>query len=69
MPAKKRRKVDEDVVLVPRDPKRVRRDASPSRGVVAPAVDVERDFDFAGVGEIGKLFSAMWDEGNGMSLD
>ncbi|KAK4546368.1 hypothetical protein LTR36_002045 [Oleoguttula mirabilis] len=52
---KKRKKVDEDVVMVPRDPKRTKRDASPTRGVLGTTVDVERDFDFADVGEIGNI--------------
>ncbi|KAK5136925.1 hypothetical protein LTR08_001432 [Meristemomyces frigidus] len=54
-PAKKRKKVDEDVVLVRRDPKRVKRDVSPAGRVVGGAVDVEREFDFRDVGEIGNI--------------
>lgn len=51
---KKRKKVDEDVVMVCRDPKKSKRDASPSRTAPTAAVDVERDFDFSDVGKIGK---------------
>lgn len=52
-PAKKRKKVDEDVVPVPRDPKRARREASPPRSAQNPYVDVASDFAFSEIGEIG----------------
>ncbi|KAK3069014.1 hypothetical protein LTR53_012989 [Teratosphaeriaceae sp. CCFEE 6253] len=46
---KKRKKAaDEDVIMAPRSPKRAKRDASPD-------LDVERDFDFSEVGEIGNI--------------
>lgn len=51
--AKKRKKAgDEDIIPVPRDPKRAKREASPVRR--AGDVDVGRDFDFLEVGEIGE---------------
>lgn len=52
-PSKKRKKVDEDVVPVPRDPKRARREASPPRSAQNPYVDVASDFAFSDMGEIG----------------
>lgn len=42
------------MVMVPRDPKKARRDASPTRAVPGTAIDVERAFDFSDAGEIGK---------------
>lgn len=53
-PTKKRKKVDEDVVPVPRDPKRARREASPPRNAQNPYVDVASDCAFSEIGEIGK---------------
>lgn len=56
---KKRKKaLDEDVVPVPRSPKKAKRDASPARRGRAPDVDVERDFDFSDVGEIGECIAS-----------
>lgn len=56
-PVKKRKKaVDEDVVLVPRSPKRSKRDVSPSRSGVVP-IEAINDFDFSTVGEIGAFSS------------
>ncbi|KAI7262899.1 sure-like protein [Hortaea werneckii] len=52
---KKRKKVDEDVVPVPRDPKRARREASPPRSAQNPYVDVASDFAFSEIGEIGDV--------------
>ncbi|KAK5113753.1 hypothetical protein LTR85_010770 [Meristemomyces frigidus] len=54
-PTKKRKKVDENVVMVPRDPKKARRDASPRRALPDTNVDIERAFDFSDVGEIGNI--------------
>ena len=51
-PAKKRKKADEDVIPVPRSPKKAKKDISPAkRG--APSSDASDDFDFANLGEIG----------------
>ncbi|KAK4910303.1 hypothetical protein LTR49_020984 [Elasticomyces elasticus] len=50
---KKRKKADEDVILVPRSPKRAKRDVSPGRKGGRDDVDVEKEFDFAEVGDIG----------------
>ena len=50
---KKRKKIDEDVVPVPREPKRARREASPPRCTQNPYVDVEDDSSFNEIGEIG----------------
>ncbi|RMY03222.1 hypothetical protein D0867_10766 [Hortaea werneckii] len=52
---KKRKKIDEDVVPVPREPKRARREASPPRSTQTPYVDVENDFNFSDTGEIGNV--------------
>ncbi|KAI7164624.1 sure-like protein [Hortaea werneckii] len=52
---KKRKKIDEDVVPVPREPKRARREASPPRCTQNPYVDVENDSSFNEIGEIGKI--------------
>ncbi|KAF2773082.1 hypothetical protein EJ03DRAFT_348133 [Teratosphaeria nubilosa] len=52
--AKKRKKaVDEDVIPVPRDPKKAKRDASPVRR--PGEVEIEKDFEFADVGEVGNI--------------
>ncbi|GAB7365468.1 hypothetical protein MBLNU230_g6541t1 [Neophaeotheca triangularis] len=55
--SKKRKKVDEDVVPVPRSPKKAKRDVSPARRVpnVQSAGDFERDFEFAASGKDGEL--------------
>ncbi|KAK4888876.1 hypothetical protein LTR27_012275 [Elasticomyces elasticus] len=50
---KKRKKADEDVIPVPRSPKRAKRDVSPGRKGGRDDVDVEKEFDFAEVGDIG----------------
>ncbi|KAI7544688.1 sure-like protein [Hortaea werneckii] len=50
---KKRKKIDEDVVPVPREPKRARREASPPRSTQNPYVDPESDFSFSEIGETG----------------
>ena len=51
-PAKKRKKADEDVIPVPRSPKKAKRDVSPAkRG--ATSSEASDDFDFASLGEIG----------------
>ena len=53
-PQKKRKKPDEDVILVPRSPKRLKQNASAAR--VSISVDgLTADFDFAEVGEVGKF--------------
>ncbi|RMY44038.1 hypothetical protein D0865_10827 [Hortaea werneckii] len=52
---KKRKKIDEDVVPVPREPKRARREASPPRCTQNPYVDVEDDSSFNEIGEIGNV--------------
>ncbi|KAI7254091.1 NAD(P)-binding protein [Hortaea werneckii] len=54
-PSKKRKKVDEDVVPVPRDPKRARREASPPRSAQNPYVDLASDFAFSEIGETGDV--------------
>jgi hypothetical protein len=46
--------VDEDVIPVPRSPKKAKRDGSPV-GRRPGEVEIEREFDFADVGEIGML--------------
>ncbi|KAH9829204.1 mitochondrial large ribosomal subunit YmL35 [Teratosphaeria destructans] len=52
--AKKRKKVvDEDVIPVPRDPKKAKRDASPARR--PGGIEIEKDFEFADVGEVGNI--------------
>jgi hypothetical protein len=51
---KRRKKVDEDVIPVPRDAKRAKRDASPGGPPTSNHIDVERDLDFSDVGEIGQ---------------
>ncbi|KAI6878351.1 sure-like protein [Hortaea werneckii] len=54
-PTKKRKKIDEDVVPVPRDPKRAKREATPPRNPQNPYVEVESDFAFSKIGEIGNV--------------
>jgi len=55
VPPKKRKKpVDEDVIMVPRSPKRAKRDHSPARRSGRSEVSIERDFDFTDVGETGE---------------
>ena len=55
IPAKKRKKVDEDVVAVPRSSKRAKPDPSPAKLPTASG-DRTTDFDFTDIGEVGKLF-------------
>ncbi|KAI7214889.1 sure-like protein [Hortaea werneckii] len=50
---KKRKKIDEDVVPVPREPKRARREAPPPRSTQNPYVEVENELSFSEIGEIG----------------
>ncbi|KAK4565633.1 hypothetical protein LTR86_003481 [Recurvomyces mirabilis] len=54
-PKRRKKVVDEDVILVPRSPKRAKRDTSPARGSGTTEVNIERDFDFTDVGEIGNI--------------
>ncbi|KAK3679977.1 hypothetical protein LTR78_000354 [Recurvomyces mirabilis] len=57
-PKKRKKFVDEDVILVPGSPKRAKRDTSPARGSGATEVSIERDFDFTDVSEIGELLES-----------
>ncbi|KAI7226172.1 hypothetical protein KC330_g8909 [Hortaea werneckii] len=52
---KKRKKIDEDVVPVPKEPKRARREASPPRSTRSPYVDPESDLNFSEIGGIGNI--------------
>ena len=51
---KKRKKPDEDVVPVPRSPKRSKQDVSSIKGVTG-TIDSTADFDFTSIGEVGKV--------------
>lgn len=51
-PTKKRKKPDEDVILVPRSPKKSKRAGSPERAAQAP-LDHVTDVEFSQAGEIG----------------
>lgn len=51
---KRKNPAEEDLILVSRNPNKVKRDQSPTRTARADAVNVDRDFDFSEVGEIGK---------------
>lgn len=53
-PTKKRKKQDEDVILVPRSPKRNKRDGSPARNGAA-GIERGTDAEFGEAGEVGKL--------------
>ncbi|TKA66276.1 hypothetical protein B0A55_09524 [Friedmanniomyces simplex] len=55
--ATKKRKtaINEDIVPVPRSPKKAKRNASPGRRDGSPQPDVEGEFDFTEVGEIGNI--------------
>lgn len=57
---KKRKKIDEDIVPVPKEPKRARREASPPRSTQNPYVDPESDFSFSEIGEIGDFTLNHW---------
>ncbi|KAI5357849.1 hypothetical protein Slin14017_G118620 [Septoria linicola] len=51
-PTKKRKKPDEDIILVPRSPKKSKRAGSPER-IVQPPLDHVTDVEFSQAGEIG----------------
>ena len=48
-PAKKRKKADEDVVPVPRSPKKLKQDTSPAKS----SIESNADFYFGDIGEVG----------------
>ena len=52
-PAKKRKKPDEDVVPVPRSPKKSKLDVSPAKIHIEP----NAGFDFGDIGEVGESIS------------
>ena len=51
---KKRKKPDEDVILVPRSPKKAKRDSSFSKATAIP-VDIWSDNEYTAYGEAGEL--------------
>lgn len=53
-PIKKRKKVDEDVVLVPRSPKKSKNDTSTNKKN-AGTEEAIANFDFTSIGEAGKF--------------
>ena len=55
-PAKKRKKADEDVIPVPRSPKKSKRDASTAK-LQAVSAGAIADFDFNDIGEVGRSCS------------